>query len=100
MANQLTDRDNRIITAALELAAADGYQWITRAGVASKAGVATGTINGAFGDMRGLKRAVLHAAIERGVWAVVAQGLGDQHPIVMSAPAEVKAQAAALLMGA
>lgn len=100
MANQLTDRDDRILNAAIECALEDGYQWITRALVARKADVGVGTINLAYGDMRGLKRAVLKAAVERGIIKLVAQGMADGHPITADAPPEVKAQVAALLMGA
>lgn len=100
MANKLPNRDDRILEAAINLALQDGYQWITRARVAADADVAAGTINLAFGDMKGLKRAVLRAAIERGIIEIVAQGLADRHPIAMDAPAEIKAQAAALLMAA
>lgn len=100
MANQLIDRDTRILDAAIELAKADGYQWITRAQVCAKAGVSAGTVNNAYTDMRSLKRAVLSAAVERGIIEIVAQGLADSHPIAQAAPAEIKAQVAARLMNA
>lgn len=97
MANQLKNRNDRILDAAIECALEDGYQWITRGAVAAKAGVAVGTINNAFGDMIGLKRAVLKAAVERGIIKLVAQGLGDGHPIATAAPPEIKAQVVALM---
>lgn len=100
MANQLTNRDTRILDAAIELAKADGYQWITRAQVCARAEVSAGTVNNAYGDMRGLKRAVLRAAVEQGIIEIVAQGLADNHPIALEAPAEIKAQVAARLMNA
>lgn len=100
MANQLSNRDERILDAAISIARTDGYQWITRQAVATAAGVAAGTINNAFGDTRGLKRAVLRAAVERGIIEIVAQGLADRHQIALDAPADIKAQAAALLMSA
>lgn len=100
MANQLTDRNARILEAAIECALEDGYQWITRALVARKADTATGTVNLAYGDMKGLKRAVLQAAVDRGIIKLVAEGLADGHEIARGAPPEIKAQAAALLMGA
>lgn len=76
--------------AAITLAQAIGYQWITRDQVAEAAGVAAGTINNAFGSMVGLKRAVLQAAVERGIKEIVAQGMADGHPIARAAPAAVR----------
>ena len=100
MVKIITDRDNRILNAALDLAATEGYQWITREAVAAKAGVSPGTINNVFKTMRGLKRAVLAAAVDRRLLPIVAQGLADRHEIVMSAPADLRAEAAAHLTAA
>jgi len=98
MVKIIEDRDNRILKAAVELAAEVGYQWITREAVAKAAGVAPGTINNVFGTMPDLKRAVLKEAVDRGILSIVAQGLGDRHQIVMDAPDDVKAAAARLLV--
>lgn len=100
MANQLENRDARILSVAIDLAKEHGYQWITRKQVSEGADVAAGTINNAYGDMVGLKRAVLRAAVERGIIEIVAQGLADGHAIAREAPADIKARAAALLMAA
>jgi AcrR family transcriptional regulator len=97
MAKIIENRDARILDAALELACSVGYQWITRESVATAAGVSLGTINNVFGTMPELKRAVLSAAIERGVIPVVAQGLGDRHALVLAAPQEIREKAAAYL---
>jgi AcrR family transcriptional regulator len=100
MVKIIENRDGRILDAALRLAEADGYQWITREGVAAMAGVSPGTINNVFGTMRGLKRAVLTEAVKRRIIPIVAQGLGDRHAIVMDAPADVRTEAATYLAGA
>lgn len=100
MVKVITDRDNRILNAALELAETEGYQWITREAVAAKAGVSPGTINNVFSTMRGLKRAVLSAAVDRRLLPIVAQGLADRHEIALAADAETRAAAAALLTSA
>lgn len=81
----IEDRDERILDAALKLAEEDHFQFITREKVAAKAGVSPATINNAFGTMPDLKRAVLSAAVERRVLAVIRQGIGESHPIVMKA---------------
>lgn len=85
MANTLPDRDARILDAAVELARGLGYQWITRDQVAQAAGVSPGTVNNAFGTMVGLKRAVLAAAVERGIVEIVAQGLADGQEVARKA---------------
>lgn len=98
MAKIIEDRDNRILNAAIALAEADGYQWITREAVAAAAEVSPGTVNNVFGTMRELKRAVLREAVERRILSIVAQGLADRHPIVMRAPEKLRREAAATLL--
>lgn len=100
MANILPDRDNRILTAAVELARGIGFQWITRDQVAEVAGVSVGTINNAYGSMRGLKRAVLQHAVDTEIVEIVAQGLADGHEIARGAGADLKARAAAHMAAA
>lgn len=100
MVKIIEDRDGRILNAALEQAKTDGFQWITRDAVAEAAGVSPGTVNTAYGTMRELKRAVLQAAVDRGVLEVVAQGLADRHPIALEAPEDVRRAALAAMMSA
>lgn len=100
MANQLENRDERILEAALACALAEGWQWITAAGVAAAAGVAKGSIYNAYGDMRGLKRAVLQEAVTRRIVSLVAQGLAEKHPIAVDgADDELKKAAADYVAG-
>lgn len=91
------NRDRVILDAAIEEALAEGYQWITREAVAARAGVSVGTINTAYGRMVELKRAVMRAAVERGLAPIVAQGLAEGSSIAQAASPEIKKQAAALL---
>lgn len=98
MVKIIPDRDNRILDAALRLAEADHYNFITREAVAEAAGVSPALINSVHGTMVGLKRAVLTAAVERRVVPVVAQGLGDRHAIALAAPEDLKLEAAAYLV--
>lgn len=98
MVKIIEDRDSRILEAAIELAQADSYQWITRDQVAEKAGVSPGTVNNVYGVMSNLKRAVLKAAIERRILRIVAEGLGAKHPLALAAPADLKKEALATLV--
>jgi AcrR family transcriptional regulator len=97
MANILKDRDTRILNAAIDLAKSDGFQFLTRDGVAAAAGVAPSSVNNAFGTMRDLKRAVLRHAVATGIVEIVAQGLADKHPIALEASAELKQRAASFV---
>ena len=92
----------RILQAAVKLAELDGYQWLTRKAVADQAGLgqSASLVSHYFGSMVGLKRAVLRHAVEHRLLPIVAQGLADQHPIVTSASADLRAATAAYLAGA
>ena len=98
MANNLPDRDERVLGAALALAQEVGYQWITREMVARKAGVSVGTVSNVYGSIVELKRAVLREAVEREVLEVVAQGLADGHEIARAAPDALRSRAVAHVM--
>jgi len=101
MVKIIEDRDNRILTAAFDLAAADSYQWITRDQVAERAGVSAGTVNTVFGEMRKLKQAVIRLAIERRNLHIIAEAIGAKHPIIADeCPEDLRAQAIASLMSA
>lgn len=96
-ATMRTERDGRILEAAVELAkepGTGGYQWITRDLVAERAGVSVGSVNNAFGRMVELKRAVMREAVSREIVEIVAQGLADGSPIAAAAPPDLKARAA------
>lgn len=90
-------RNEKVLAAAVALAKADDYQWITRRDVAKAAGVSVGSVSN-FGSIVDLKRAVLHYAVENCVVEIVAQGLAAKSPIAQAAPPEVKAAVAAYLL--
>jgi len=86
-------RDTRrdvIMAAAIELAARDGWQNLTRDGVAGAAGVATGSINHIFGTMDALRDAVMVDAVKREHIAIIAQGLAAGHPAARQAADDLK----------
>lgn len=97
MSEKVDNRNRRILDSALELAELRGYRAITREQVAERAGVATGSVNNAYGNMEGLRDAVMAAAVERRVPGVVAQGLADGHPAARAAPQDLKDSALASL---
>jgi len=88
-----TERDSRVLAAAIVEAREHGYQWITRDAVASRSGVSLGGVNNAFGTMVELKRAVMREAVAKSILEIVAQGLADRSPIALAAPPEIRAAA-------
>ena len=92
------DRKEEILQAALDLAQEHGYQQVTRAQIAERAGVAVGLVGYYYGTMIQMRRAIMRAAIHRHNLVVLAQGLGLGDPNARKAPAELRAQAAGLLV--
>lgn len=92
-----SERDERILCAALSLAAAGNYRDLTRAAVADTAGVSPGTVSNYAGDMDNLRVIIMQAAIKRGLASIVAQGLAARDVIALAAPDALKADALATL---
>lgn len=97
MSDKVENRNRRVLEAAVELAGEVGFGNITRDAVAARAGVATGSVNNAYGTMDELKAAVMAEAVERQLGAIVAQGLAVGHPAARAAPQQLKDSALALL---
>lgn len=98
MSAKITDLRERVLSAAVEIAQTDGYQWITRAAVADRAEVGVGSINTAFETMIDLKRAVMAHAVDNEILSLIAQGLADGSSIAKSAPADLKQRALAAIL--
>lgn len=90
---QRQDRRRRLLAAAAAEAIERGLANMTRRGIASRAGVANGTINHEFETMAGLRDALIQHAIESRNLPVLAQGLATGHPIAKDAPADLRAEA-------
>lgn len=90
-------RHNKVLGAAIEEAQAVGYANITRRSVATRAGVAVGSVNFAFGDMERLKAAVLAHAVQYGLLDIVAQGLAARNETALNADPELRKRALATL---
>lgn len=90
MSGKVENRNRAVLDAAVALAAERGYRNMTRAEIAERAGVATGSVNNAYGTMEALRDAAMSAAVDRGIVAVVAQGIADRHPAALAAPQDLK----------
>lgn len=93
------DRTERILSAALALAAAGNYRALRRVTIADAVGMPPSLVSYYLGDMDTLRDAVMRGAVERCVLAVVAQGLAVRDPIALAAPDELKTAALATLSG-
>lgn len=93
----VSERNSKVLEAAIVEAEAEGYQFITRDAVAKRAGVSAGGVNNAFGTMLGLKRAVLREAIRREILPIVAEGLACKSPVIAEASPELIERARAAL---
>lgn len=87
------ERRDVILAAALSLASTVGYDRMTRADVADRAQVATGLVSHYFKNMKGLRVAVITAAVEQRDLTVVAQALVAKHPLAHAAPKSLRRKA-------
>jgi len=97
MSEKVRARTERVLEAAIELALEAGFAGVTRNGTARRAGVAMGTVNNSFATLPDLKAAVMAAAVERGIKAIIAGGLAEGHPVARAAPQALKDSALASL---
>lgn len=76
-------RKEKILAAALKLAAIKGYDHVTRDEIAVKAGVTGSAVHYHFGGIKLLRTAVMRYAIKQRHPRVVAQGLAarDRHAV-------------------
>lgn len=68
-------RKEQILAVALVLAEADGYQRITRDGIAAAAGLSGPTVQYHFGTMAQLRRDLMRYAIRQNSLRVIGQGV-------------------------
>lgn len=92
-------RKAEILESALTVANRDGWINMTRDSVAEHAGVAIGLVNHYYGTMSQLKRAVMRAAITRGEYKILAQGVLAQDPVAIKAPGKMKKEAVSSYVG-
>lgn len=97
MSDKVQERNAKVLEAAIALSGERGFRNFNRNDVAERAGVAAGSVNNAYGTMDGLHDAVMSAAVERRMVAVVGQGLAARHPTACAAPQDLKDSALASL---
>jgi len=93
------ERRNTILDAAIRCAQTGGFYNVTRADIAREAGVSEGLVTHYCGTMPQLRRAIMRAAIHRGVLPVIAQGLASGDPQAIKAPQDLKDRAAQAMAG-
>ena len=100
-------RREQILSAAMDIALTDGYDKLTRDGVAERANVAAGQVNRIFNTMPQLKRAVMRSTVaqlemnptNQRLLLILATGLSYRETPALNAPQYLKQAALDLLMG-
>lgn len=96
-------RHAKVLAAAVAEAEEVGFQMITRAAVASRAGVVDASVSHAFGSMLDLKRAVLTEALRTENLTIIAQGMADRpggHPILSGMSDDLRQRAVTAMLSA
>lgn len=93
----MVTRKERILQAAMTIAAHTGIKSITRDSVAAKSKTGAGTVNYHYRDMSTLRDAVVKLAIETRNLLVIGQALAERHPLALAAPVDLRKEAAAAL---
>lgn len=92
-ARRRTERRQAVLEAAITEAEENGYQWITRAGVAARLGWSESAVSNYFSPFVELKREVMREAVKRGILTILAQGLAEGSAIAHSADPDLKKRA-------
>ncbi|MGL4546344.1 MAG: TetR family transcriptional regulator [Plesiomonas sp.] len=82
-----------ILQAAFQIATNEGYDALRRDKVATRAGVATGSVSHHFKGMDVLRTAVMEMAIKNETLGIIAQGLAQGDEAARNAPEELKRRA-------
>ena len=93
-----TVRREQILTAAMTIAERDGFNALTRDGIAEEAGVATGMVNHVFSTMDKLRKAVMRSAVHKELKPIIATGLSSGMLEAREAPEWLKREALETLM--
>lgn len=83
----------RILDVAYSMALSDGFNNLTRDGVAVQAGVAQGTVNHHFKTMDALRNDIVTRAIEQRELSILAQALARGNKVALTAPKELQLEA-------
>lgn len=94
----MTHTRERILHAALRVAASHGLHRMTRRRVAAAARVSTGLVSYHYAGMHGLIGETITLAARVGRWPVVVDGIAMRHPAALQLPEAVRQQALAGLL--
>jgi AcrR family transcriptional regulator len=93
------DRREQCIEAALVLAKDKPYYRVTRNEIADAVGVAGSVVQWHFGTVKKMRRQIMRAAIVAERLDIIGQGIANQDPHALKAPAELRARALEDLLG-
>ena len=88
------EREQQILTAALDIAKTTGYTRVTREQIAAKVGITPAVITNCFGTTVALRRDIMRAAVRHKVLPVIAQGLALRDRHALNAPEDLRREAA------
>ena len=87
------ERKAQVLAAAISACARHGWLQVTRAQIATEAGVSDGLVHHYLKDMAALRKTIMQHAVKHGLAGIVAQGLAVKNPVAMKAGEELKAEA-------
>ena len=90
---------DRIMTAALQIAARVGISATTRDAIAARVPCSAGSVSFHFGERRKLERAIVEAAIAQENLAVIGSAIAERHPSVKNLPDDVRTRALRAYLG-
>lgn len=88
-----------ILSAALELAARHGLAATSRNAIAARVPCSSGSVSFHYGDGRKLSRAIVEAAIERRIFAVMGAAIAERHPAASKIPEDMRSPALRIWIG-
>ena len=91
------DRREQCIEAALELARHKPYWRVARNEIADAVGIAGSVVQWHFGTVKNMRRLIMRAAIAAERLDIIGQGIANQDPHALKAPADLRARALASL---
>ena len=93
------DRREQCIEVALELARHKPYWKVSRNEIADAVGVAGSVVQWHFGTVKNMRRQIMRAAIQAERLDIIGQGIANQDPHALKAPAGLRARALEELLG-
>lgn len=84
---------DKILEAAYKMAVVQGFECLTRDGVAAGAYVSKGAINHHFKTIENLRTEVMKRAVEMEDLRLIAQGIACDNEVAQSAPHELRVKA-------